>query len=104
MPSAASSTRAALAGPVMEALPSGPYTYLRVADRDGEHWAVVMGAHAFAVGDPVDLRVMGERRDFESARLQRRFARLFFAAPAPPATRSPSREHDVAEPHVAPAG
>lgn len=67
---------ARLVGEVVEVLPTGGYTYFRLAD---ETWAVVMGAGP-AVGDRIDARVFAEKRDFRSRRLDRTFAALHFVS------------------------
>ncbi|MEZ4446391.1 MAG: hypothetical protein R3B72_45350 [Polyangiaceae bacterium] len=66
-------------GQVRERLDAGSYTYLLVGtDAGAEEWVVTLGKGA-NVGAQVAIKSMGTRRDFESARLKRRFDRLVFA-------------------------
>ncbi|MEM9490492.1 MAG: hypothetical protein AAGC55_15195, partial [Myxococcota bacterium] len=70
-----------LSGLVVERLRVGSYTYLDIEQADHSRtWAVVLGAKAPAAGEPVELVIMGERRQFRSARLDRTFDTLIFAA------------------------
>lgn len=75
-----------IAGRVEERLPAGGYTYLAIRGDDGvQRWIVVMAA-APPVGAAVRARSMGKRADFRSARLQRSFTELHFAALNPRST------------------
>lgn len=73
---AAEPTDARLTGRVVEALPAGGYTYLRL-DGPVARWAVVSGA-APAVGEHLRARVFAEAPAFHSRRLGRTFAELRF--------------------------
>jgi hypothetical protein len=63
---------------VVEALPAGSYTYLRL-DAPADRWLVVTG-RAPAVGQAVTWRGYAEREGFASRRLDRTFDRLVFAS------------------------
>lgn len=73
---AAEPTDAPLTGRVVEALPAGGYTYLRL-DGPAPRWAVVSGA-APAVGEQLSARVFARAPGFHSRRLDRTFAELSF--------------------------
>jgi hypothetical protein len=63
-------------GRVLERLPAGPYTYLRVATAAGARWVVTMGAAP--TSDVVEVRNMGTRTNFHARRLGRDFDELVF--------------------------
>ncbi|MCO4772070.1 MAG: hypothetical protein KDA24_18705 [Deltaproteobacteria bacterium] len=66
-------------GPVLEVLPAGGYTYLRVGSAsEGARWVVVIAQDA-AVGDDVAVRPYGQLSHFDSRRTGRTFDRLLFA-------------------------
>ncbi|MCB9545874.1 MAG: hypothetical protein H6706_08415 [Myxococcales bacterium] len=62
-------------GAVAEALPAGPYCYVRL---EGPDWLATLGACP-AVAARVQARIFGWRQDHASARLGRRFERVGFA-------------------------
>ncbi len=62
-------------GRVLERLPAGPYTYLRVATDTGPRWVVTMGA---APDGAIEVRNMGTQKNFHARRLDRDFAELVF--------------------------
>jgi hypothetical protein len=67
-------------GVVLEVLPAGPYTYLRVARPSGgpDAWLATLGGGA-PLGARVGIRSFGARADFPSKRLGRVFDRVDFA-------------------------
>lgn len=67
---------ARIGGTVAEVLPTGGYTYFRLAG-PRPAWAVVMGPGP-AVGERVEARVFARKADFRSRRLDRTFASLSF--------------------------
>lgn len=75
---AAEPVDARLTGRVVEALPAGGYTYLRL-DGPAAGWAVVSGA-APAVGELLRARVFAQAPRFHSRRLGRTFAELRFVS------------------------
>jgi hypothetical protein len=85
------SGRFPVSGAVVERLPAGPYTYLRVRPAAGgdDLWLAMMAGSAPA-GNRVDAVVMGQKANFHSRRLGRSFDLLLFAsATAPAASSSP---------------
>jgi hypothetical protein len=69
-----------LHGTVDERLAAGPYVYLRLRESDGsEAWLVSLKATT-PKQDHVRALVLGQAHHFHSARLQRDFEPLFFAA------------------------
>jgi hypothetical protein len=77
--------REAFSGTVTETLAAGTYTYSRLQLADGEaRWVVVSGRkHRDATHLSVDCH--GRRRDFDSPRLGRTFALLYFCSLVQPA-------------------
>jgi hypothetical protein len=77
--------REVFSGTVTETLAAGSYTYSRLRLADGEpRWVVVSGRkHRDATHLDVDCH--GRRRDFESPRLGRTFALLYFCSLVEPA-------------------
>lgn len=70
--------RLELRGVVAQILPAGSYRYARLRLPDGgEAWLVTLG-ECPPVGSAVVARSLGQRRDFQSARLGRRFPLLHF--------------------------
>lgn len=65
---------------VVEVLPAGSYTYLRLAE-PADRWFVVSSG-APAAGDTVAWRGFAELRGFHSTRLDRTFDHLVFATVA----------------------
>ena len=78
------SARYPVSGAVIERLPAGPYTYLRVrpAAGGGDVWLALMAGSAPA-GDEIEAVVMGQKTDFHSRRLGRSFDVLLFASATP---------------------
>ena len=70
-------------GTVVERLDAGGYLYLHLQAADGERTWVVGMTRDVNVGDVVEATAFGARQDFWSARLQRRFETIWFAALAP---------------------
>lgn len=71
-------TPRALTGRVVERLPAGPYTYLRVrTDAGPEHWGASISLGPTAV-DEVVVKVIADAPTFESRRLSRTFSPLLF--------------------------
>ena len=63
---------------VQAQLVAGPYTYVELRGDDASlYWAVTLG-RAPPPGTRVRVRSFGQRRDFYSPRLQRRFPELVF--------------------------
>ena len=74
---------AELVGEVRERLAAGSYTYLAVSDASGAaRWVVTM-KRGFSVGDRVQVKNLGTRRDFHSKRLGRRFDEVVFGVVRP---------------------
>lgn len=63
---------------VLEVVPAGSYTYLRIADTP-ERWLVITGP-APTRGADVAWHGFAEAHDFRSGRLDRSFAHLWFAS------------------------
>ncbi|MEZ4436488.1 MAG: hypothetical protein R3F65_29155 [bacterium] len=64
-----------LSGRILEAIPAGGYTYLRLAPHDT--WAVVLGP-APPPGHHIRARVFARKAAFRSHRLDRTFTELNF--------------------------
>lgn len=71
------------AGTVREVLFAGSYVYVEVELAEGDARWVVGIDDPPRVGDRVQVRAHGERRDFHSARLDRDFERLLFGEFSP---------------------
>ena len=70
--------RRAFAAEVLERVPAGGYTYLRVREAGGAaSWIATMGAGA-EPGARVTVRILARAEKFRSRRLQREFAPLSF--------------------------
>jgi len=79
-----SAADAPTAGTVLERLPAGPYTYLRVQAEPPapDAWLATLGDGA-PVGTEITIRSLGSRAGFQSKRLGRTFERLDFALVSP---------------------
>ena len=67
-----------LRGVIVEVLRAGSYRYIRLRDSAGnEEWVVTLGDSP-PVGAVIEGRSYGQRLNFHSPRLGRRFARLHF--------------------------
>jgi pyruvate/2-oxoglutarate dehydrogenase complex dihydrolipoamide acyltransferase (E2) component len=88
-----------VSGSVVERLPAGPYTYLRVRPATGgdDVWLAMMAGSA-PTGDRVDAQVMGQKAHFHSRRLGRSFDLLLFASSTAPASSS----HPIVSPAKGP--
>lgn len=70
--------RSIVSGSVREVLVTGHYTYVRIERDDAPAaWVVTLG-ESHQLGDAVEARVFGVKRDFRSARLGRTFDTLHF--------------------------
>ena len=74
-PSAAAAGDERFRGRVLERLPAGPYTYLRVDTEVGPRWVVTMGS---APEGEVEVRNMGTQKNFHARRIDRDFDELVF--------------------------
>lgn len=106
--------KASLKGEVLEALPGGGYTYLRLKTAGGEVWAAVAGAQV-SRGQQVTIGQPAVMERFESKTLNRTFDRIVFGqlvdpkapasmlAQAPPAAGMAGASPHGARPAAAPA-
>lgn len=64
-------------GPATEVLQVSGYTYVRVSVDGGDRWAVGL-QKPIVVGDVISVRAFGAAHQFQSKKLQRSFADLWF--------------------------
>lgn len=69
----------AVTGTVVEVLPSGHYTFLKLKTADGDEWAAVK-AEPVEVGERVRIVAANLMENFKSASLKRVFAKLWFGS------------------------
>ncbi len=85
---------AVFTGEVLETMPGGGYTYLRVSDGENEAWAAVP-SFSGAVGDKVSFSTAMPMRDFRSNSLDRSFDLVYFVGKVD----SPGKAPAAATPH-----
>jgi len=88
-----------VAGKVLERIDAGPYSYLRLATKDGERWAAVPKCE-LKEGDEAVVSNAMAMDGFESKTLNRKFARIVFGTlqgadvhPAAPSAPPPASPH-----------